>query len=362
MELQNTGSSGKKRQQQAEDELESGVKRPEKSLAIVTVSVVDLLKKAPDGVLNLGNATQILDIRQKRRIYDVTNVLEGIGLIEKHEKNSVKWRGDSIAPDPRDVARRTRVLKHERSSLLQYEAMIDRQLAIIRQSTTNSKVDECNTSFAYVTSQDLTDVFGDRTTSLVVKDHSKQSEPVNMEQSAGALYISSTKGLPLDVRLLREPHGSCFTRPTRRANIHRRHKRHQFKRIDDHWRDKKSAIQVRQELEAKLERIAQADTTERDRLERNLNADLLLGNNVTNHSHFQPHSYLEQEDCDSNSPFVSLKLQESISYPFVLTPKEGVLDLFDMDLPSAIKLESTDTTASNDQNGPNPIMVRNKLS
>lgn len=29
---------------------------------------------------------------QKRRIYDITNVLEGVGLIEKNSKNNVKWR------------------------------------------------------------------------------------------------------------------------------------------------------------------------------------------------------------------------------------------------------------------------------
>ena len=30
---------------------------------------------------------------QKRRIYDITNVLEGIGLIEKKGKNNIQWRG-----------------------------------------------------------------------------------------------------------------------------------------------------------------------------------------------------------------------------------------------------------------------------
>lgn len=29
---------------------------------------------------------------QKRRIYDITNVLEGIGLIEKTVKNRIKWK------------------------------------------------------------------------------------------------------------------------------------------------------------------------------------------------------------------------------------------------------------------------------
>lgn len=29
---------------------------------------------------------------QKRRIYDITNVLEGVGLIEKKSKNNIRWR------------------------------------------------------------------------------------------------------------------------------------------------------------------------------------------------------------------------------------------------------------------------------
>ena len=34
----------------------------------------------------------MLDVRQKRRIYDITNVLEGIGLIEKETKNTIRWK------------------------------------------------------------------------------------------------------------------------------------------------------------------------------------------------------------------------------------------------------------------------------
>ena len=32
---------------------------------------------------------------QKRRIYDITNVLEGIGLIEKKSKNNIQWKGNA---------------------------------------------------------------------------------------------------------------------------------------------------------------------------------------------------------------------------------------------------------------------------
>ena len=36
-----------------------------------------------------GRAAQV----QKRRIYDITNVLEGIGLIDKKSKNNIQWKG-----------------------------------------------------------------------------------------------------------------------------------------------------------------------------------------------------------------------------------------------------------------------------
>ena len=33
---------------------------------------------------------------QKRRIYDITNVLEGINLIEKKSKNIIVWKGSGL--------------------------------------------------------------------------------------------------------------------------------------------------------------------------------------------------------------------------------------------------------------------------
>ena len=44
---------------------------------------------------------------QKRRIYDITNVLEGIGLIEKKSKNNIQWKPLASAGDEdlqRDIA------------------------------------------------------------------------------------------------------------------------------------------------------------------------------------------------------------------------------------------------------------------
>ncbi|XP_052574365.1 transcription factor E2F5 isoform X3 [Peromyscus californicus insignis] len=71
--------------------LSAGSSRHEKSLGLLTTKFVSLLQEAQDGVLDLKAAADTLAVRQKRRIYDITNVLEGIDLIEKKSKNSIQW-------------------------------------------------------------------------------------------------------------------------------------------------------------------------------------------------------------------------------------------------------------------------------
>ena len=50
-----------------------------------------LIEQAEQGTIDLNRAAESLNV-QKRRIYDITNVLEGIGLIEKKSKNNIQWK------------------------------------------------------------------------------------------------------------------------------------------------------------------------------------------------------------------------------------------------------------------------------
>eukprot|EP00520_Triparma_pacifica_P020065 CAMPEP_0118653430 /NCGR_PEP_ID=MMETSP0785-20121206/11826_1 /TAXON_ID=91992 /ORGANISM="Bolidomonas pacifica, Strain CCMP 1866" /LENGTH=138 /DNA_ID=CAMNT_0006545971 /DNA_START=394 /DNA_END=807 /DNA_ORIENTATION=- len=60
--------------------------RYDSSLGLLTKKFVALLTSSPTSVLDLNFAAESLGV-QKRRIYDITNVLEGIELIEKRSKN-----------------------------------------------------------------------------------------------------------------------------------------------------------------------------------------------------------------------------------------------------------------------------------
>ncbi|ETV68467.1 hypothetical protein H257_15626 [Aphanomyces astaci] len=65
--------------------------RYDSSLGLLTKKFVSLIQNATDGNLDLNQAAISLGV-QKRRIYDITNVLEGIGLIEKTSKNNIHWK------------------------------------------------------------------------------------------------------------------------------------------------------------------------------------------------------------------------------------------------------------------------------
>ncbi|MGH0129570.1 UNVERIFIED_CONTAM: hypothetical protein FKN15_039078 [Acipenser sinensis] len=80
---------------------EAGMKSPggksryDTSLNLTTKRFLELLAQSPDGVVDLNLASQVLEV-QKRRIYDITNVLEGIQLITKKSKNNIQWLGSRL--------------------------------------------------------------------------------------------------------------------------------------------------------------------------------------------------------------------------------------------------------------------------
>ncbi|KAF5403836.1 putative transcription factor [Paragonimus heterotremus] len=166
--------------------------RHEKSLGLLTEKFVQLLKEAPDGILDLKMAADYLAVRQKRRIYDITNVLEGIGLIEKRTKNSIQWKGGSAATNGPDIQARLDELQAEVEYLDNLEKKVDEHRSKVLQSLKNVQEDLDNLQYAYVTHQDLINIFQDRTMLVIRAPPGTRLEapvPENpMEQPVQSLF------------------------------------------------------------------------------------------------------------------------------------------------------------------------------
>ncbi|KAM3870093.1 transcription factor E2F4 [Diretmus argenteus] len=138
--------------------------RHEKSLGLLTTKFVSLLQDAKDGVLDLKAAADTLAVRQKRRIYDITNVLEGIGLIEKKSKNSIQWKGVGPGCNTREIADKLIDLKAELDDLALRENELDQQRVWVQQSIKNVTDDSNNSPYpslvmAFVKHEDLCGAF-----------------------------------------------------------------------------------------------------------------------------------------------------------------------------------------------------------
>jgi len=137
--------------------------RFEKSLGLLTTRFVNLLQEAEDGILDLKKAADTLNVRQKRRIYDITNVLEGIGLIERGNKNCIKWKGAVAGENTQEASDRLMVLQDEISRLDQHEKMLDQHKAWAQQSIKNILEDVSNYQLAYATHNDICSSFSGET-------------------------------------------------------------------------------------------------------------------------------------------------------------------------------------------------------
>ncbi|XP_051552912.1 transcription factor E2F5-like [Myxocyprinus asiaticus] len=154
----------------------NGSSRHEKSLGLLTVKFVTLLQEAKDGVLDLKVAADSLAVKQKRRIYDITNVLEGIGLIEKKTKNTIQWKGESTGCQPQEVLEQVELLKANIAELEIQERELDMQKAYLQQSIKHLNEDPSSCRYSYVTHEDICDAFSGDTLIAVMAPSGTQLE------------------------------------------------------------------------------------------------------------------------------------------------------------------------------------------
>ncbi|KAJ7989241.1 hypothetical protein DPEC_G00317450 [Dallia pectoralis] len=181
--------------------------RYDTSLGLLTKKFVGLLSESPDGVLDLNWATEVLEV-QKRRIYDITNVLEGVQLIRKKSKNNIQWMVGGVFEGSASGGEKSRILRQELGDLDRAEKVLD---DLITSSSTDLKEltdHQDNQRLGYVTYQDFRSIAGlhDQTviavkapleTKLEVPESSKGSQQIYLKSKNGPIqvYLCPEEGL-----------------------------------------------------------------------------------------------------------------------------------------------------------------------
>ncbi|KAM8946411.1 transcription factor E2F1 isoform 2-T2 [Pelodytes ibericus] len=171
--------------------------RYETSLNLTTKRFLELLSQSTDGVVDLNWAAQVLNV-QKRRIYDITNVLEGIRLISKKSKNHIQWLGNRSVVES---SSRYQMLVKECQDLCSTEKQLD---DLLHMCTTQLKLlteESESQDLGYVTCQDLRSIADPSERMLMVIKAPPETQMQVSDPNEGLqISLKSTRG-PIDVFL-----------------------------------------------------------------------------------------------------------------------------------------------------------------
>lgn len=181
--------------------------RKEKSLASLTGKFIEILKAEKSVDLN-AVAQQLNDTYKKRRIYDVSNVLEGVGLIKRVRKNEYTYFGKREKNESSGHVKKLQKLKTERNKLKASETLLDKELKNMR-SNYESLFTSSNKSYLYVTGSDIKNGFDKNSSVLVAKDFKNiklyfqtESEDSNLISNLPQVYISGFLVRPVQLKVV----------------------------------------------------------------------------------------------------------------------------------------------------------------
>ncbi|XP_061738514.1 transcription factor E2F3 isoform X2 [Nerophis ophidion] len=164
--------------------------RIDTSLVFLTKKFLKMLQRAKDGVLDLNVVCSQLNT-SKRRIYDVTNVLEGIFLIKKKYKNHVQWMGGWLNENAGQVLKQ----------LSEEERVLDGLIRTYTRDIHRLCLEEQNARLAYLTYEDIQSLpsFKEQTVIVIKGPPDTQIEVPHVMESK-EVHVKSTKG-PVEVFL-----------------------------------------------------------------------------------------------------------------------------------------------------------------
>ncbi|XP_006880792.1 PREDICTED: transcription factor E2F6-like [Elephantulus edwardii] len=177
------------------------VKRPrfDVSLVYLTRKFMDLVRSAPGGILDLNKVATKLGVR-KRRVYDITNVLDGIDLVEKKSKNHIRWIGSDL--NDFGALPQQKKLQEELSDLATMEDALDELIKNCAQQLYDLIDDKENERLAYVTYQDIHSIqaFHEQIVIAVKAPAETRLDVPAPREDSITVHIRSTNG-PIDVYL-----------------------------------------------------------------------------------------------------------------------------------------------------------------
>uniref|UniRef100_A0A4W3HQU1 E2F transcription factor 3 n=2 Tax=Callorhinchus milii TaxID=7868 RepID=A0A4W3HQU1_CALMI len=285
------------------------------SLVPLTKNVLQLLRQSPDGVLDLNRAAEVLKV-PKRRIYDITNVLEGIHLIEKKSKNNVQWMGCSLIDDE-GMLKRCQGLNRDVTELSLREKKLDDLIQSCTLDLKRLTEESENQRLNYVTYQDVRKIQSFKSQVVIaVKAPPETRLEVPEPYDNFQIHLSSSRG-PIEVYLCPDDNGAPNS-PLKAAS-------------QDLSRTTSQSLTNTRDAEASNGvQHSECSGTHFARL-----SPLAPLNNLLQQTEDQISSPMEEEGLFVNlSPSVS---QEE--YLLTIGDKAGISDLFDCDVDGLFPLE-----------------------
>lgn len=186
--------------EEEEDHTPNRKGRQDNSLSVLTKKFIELIRNSEGATIDLNRAVELLGV-QKRRIYDITNVLEGINYVEKLQKNTIRWIGASEDPSQeKEIAETRRKL----DELEEEEEEIDERIAACHQQIQQQFLEnEEQRQYHFLTEEDCMQVCkklskGDASKQMVVMSAPKGTTlRVTQENGEAVIILNAANGHPI---------------------------------------------------------------------------------------------------------------------------------------------------------------------
>uniref|UniRef100_A0A3P9J8R3 THAP-type domain-containing protein n=1 Tax=Oryzias latipes TaxID=8090 RepID=A0A3P9J8R3_ORYLA len=165
--------------------------REDVSLGLLAQRFLDLLQNTPDGALDLRDVTTSLNTR-RRRVYDITNVLEGISLLERQSANKFKWIGKLPVSSFLGVFK----IQKEVNNLKLVEDTLDSLIKSCAQQLFDLTDDLQNSALAFVTHEDISrlQVFQEQTVMVVKAPEETKLEVPPPKEDSIQVHLKADRG------------------------------------------------------------------------------------------------------------------------------------------------------------------------